>query len=207
MSGTPRERLGGNLKSPYPDDDGTFWDDLLNTLGGEIRDLETTSAEIRDSTVVEGATGEQLDRLGELVQTKRERGESDDHYRARLKVQLRQFLSGATIDQIKETAAILLDTEVEAIAVEEDFEVEPGRFTVQVWQSDLDAVGVTDTEFRSFLDDVRAAGVRTVEQVRGTFTYRSADQYDSNANDPGKGYRGLGDADDSHENGTYAGIL
>ncbi|WP_327054018.1 hypothetical protein [Halomicrococcus gelatinilyticus] len=204
MAGTPRERLARNLKSPYPDDDGTFWSDLLATVAAEVEDLEAANEAVLDSKVIDDATGAQLDRLGELVDTKRESGESDDHYRGRLTVQLRRFLSGATTDQITETAAILLDTDTDHITIEEDFAVEPGRFVVRVWQRDLDAAGVSDTEFRSFVDQVRSAGVRTVEQVRGTFVYRSESDYLGDANDPAKGYR---DATDGFENGTYAGIL
>lgn len=204
MSKTARERLGRNLKSPYPDDEGTFWDDLFDTVAAEVEDLESTNNKVLDSKVVDDATGKQLDKLGELVKTDRKSGETDDHYRGRLKVQLRRFLSGATTDQIKETAAILLNTDADQITIEEDFDVEPGRFIVRVWQSDLDAAGVSDTEFRSFVDQVRSAGVRTVEQVRGTFIYRSEQDDIDGVNDPGKGYK---DPNDGIENGTYAGIL
>ncbi|NEU58595.1 hypothetical protein [Halorussus sp. MSC15.2] len=204
MDGTPRERLGRNLKSPYPHDEGTFWNDLFDTLGAELEDLEAANTEVLDSKVIDIATGEQLDKLGELVKTKRKSEESDEHYRARLKVQLRRFLSGATRDQIKETAAILLNTDTDQITIEEDFAVEPGRFVVRVWQSDLDSSGVSDTEFRTFVDQVRSAGVRTVEQVRGTFVCRSEQNFLDGVNDPEKGYR---DPDDSYENGTYAGII
>ncbi|WP_158058262.1 hypothetical protein [Halorussus halophilus] len=198
------ERLSRTLKSPYPDDEGTFWHDLLQTIASEVGELGEKNHETLDSKVIDDATGAQLDKLGELVQTTRHSGESDDHYRGRLKVQLRRFLSGATIEQIQETAAILLNVNSDRIAIEEEFDVEPGRFTVKFWQSDLEAAGVTDSEFRSFVDQVRSAGVRSVVQVRGTFIHRTVDDYENGSNDPGKGYY---DPDDGVENGTYAGIL
>lgn len=207
MIESPRKRLGQTLKSPYPDDEGTFWDALLSTIAAEVGELETTNDDVLSSKVIDDATGAQLDKLGELVNTERESGESDDHYRGRLKVQIRRFLSGATLDQIKETAAILLHTDAVGVAIEEDFDVEAGRFIIKVWQNDLDAAGVSDDEFRSFIDQVRGAGVRTVEQVRGTFTYRSEQQALDGTNDPTRGYSGRGENDDSYENGTYAGVL
>lgn len=200
---TPGDRLKANLKSPYPDEDST-WEDIIKAFAQEFDDYHTTITTIDEQNKIEEATDAQLDKIGSFLQLKRNTGESDPHYRGRLKVQLRKFLGSGTVDEIKETAAILLDAELEDIQILEDFDTEYARFQIGVWQDDLDDAGVTDSEFRSFIDEVRGAGIRTDEFVRGTFTYRSEQDFIDGTNDPGKGYY---DPNDSIENGTYAGLL
>jgi len=201
---TPEERLEENLKSPYPHHDGTNWSSLINTFATEFTALETTRDTVLDSVVVDRATGAQLDRLGEVVQLPRQTNETDPHYRGRLKVQLKKYIGGATIDEIKETAAILLDTNASEIAIEEDFATEAARFTIQISDNALDEAEVTANDFRTFVDEVRGAGIKALAEERGTFTYRSAQDYSNGTNDPTKGYY---DSTDGVENGTYSGLL
>lgn len=193
---TPEDRLRANLKTPYPEED-TWWDNILSTLGNELGEIEKSRENVLASKVVGLAEGKQLELLGGLVQLKRNTGESDAHYRGRLKVQLRKFIGGATIDEIKSISAILLQTEKSEIAVQEDFDTEAARFSVGIWQEDLNSVGVTDDEFKEFIDEVRGAGINTISQVRGTFTYRSEQDYIDGVNTSDYGYN----------NGTYAGLL
>lgn len=193
---TPEDRLRSNLKTPYPEN-SEWWDNLLSTLGRELGELEDAREDVLASKVVDLAEGEQLELLGGLVQLERNTGETDAHYRGRLKVQLRKFLGGATIEEIKEISAILLETDPVDVKVQEDFDTEAARFSIAIWQADLDSVGVTDVEFKEFIDEVRGAGINTISQVRGTFTYRSEQDYIDGVNTSDYGYN----------NGTYAGLL
>ncbi|QLG29981.1 hypothetical protein HUG10_20455 (plasmid) [Halorarum halophilum] len=204
MVDTPRDRLGANLKTPYPDDDGTWWDHLLTTIGDEMDDLETVRQVVLDSKFLETATDAQLDRLGELVQLPREKGETNPHYRGRLTVELRAKLSTATVKEIKDTAATILEVESADIGYSEDFSVEAARFILDIDENVLSSAGVSGSEFVTFIDRVRGAGIRAEIRTKGTFTYRSEQEYISGTNNPANGYY---DSADGITNGTYAGLV
>lgn len=192
-----RERFESHIKSPFDTEPETTWDRLLNTLSEEFEEIHTARDEAMLASYVDTAVGEQLDKIGSFVQLPRKHDETDSHYRGRLKVQLRVLLGGGSIEDIKETAAILLQTQPREITITEDPDTEPARFDIEFKTEYLRNSTVTVNEFVSFLDEVRAAGVRIFGTVKGGFEYRSVDDFDAGTNDPNKGYN----------NGAYAGLL
>ena len=193
---TPRKRLNENIKSPpfpvtetTPDDDRfSGWDAYLFTFAEEFERLshardETTLARHVD-TAQEGA----LDNIGDFVMTPRHHDESDDHYRARLKLQLRTSIGGGTVADMKEAAAAILRSEPEQIGIYEDFREEPARFRLDLQRSDLDDAGVSINEFVEVIKDVKAGGVRCFGIAYGAFTHRSLEDFELGISDPDLSY-------------------
>lgn len=193
---TIEDRLRAHLKPAF-DEDGDEWSSYLSAYADEYTDFADARAESLAAQYVETASGGELDRIGEFAHVARETGENDPHYRQRIIVQMQQFLAGGTIPEIRSLCAVLLQTDEENIEITEDFGLEPARFDLTISQSLIDEAGVTASEFVENLWGIRAAGVRPVITTKGSFTYRSYEDYQNGVNDPEKGYN----------NGEYAGRL
>ncbi|MWG36579.1 hypothetical protein [Halomarina oriensis] len=195
-SAAARERLSEFLKTPFPvtpsaqpgDDEYTPWDAYLQTLGDEFERLSYARDETVLARYVETAQDGALDSLGALVDTPRQRDETDPHYRARLKLQLRVSIGGGTIADVKEAAAAILQTSPEAIRIDEPFGTEPARMDLSVQREDLDEAAVELDEFVEVLTDAKAAGVRLFGTLLGGFEHRSLADAENSVNDPEKGY-------------------
>lgn len=194
---TARGRFESHIKSPFDTREGSVWDRLLNTIGEEFEDLHTARDEAMLSSYVDTATGAQLDKIGSFVFLPRRHEETDDHYRGRLKVQLRTLIGGGTIPDIKETSAILLGTQPSEVDIIEDFDNEPARFDINFSDQYLSDSTVEVSDFVSFLDEIRAAGVRIFGSIEGSFEYRSVQDFNDGTNDTAKAYN----------EGAYAGLL
>jgi len=195
------DRLVKRLTSPYASDPGTNVYKLLSCPGQELDAAEAEISQVQDAHHVDPAAGQSLDSLGDLLQVARQTDESDAHYRARLKTQLRRSTGSATISDIKEIAATLLGVPLPRVRVQEDFSVEYAYFQVYAFLQDLDAAGITVQEFKDLLANVKGAGIRIAAFQAGTFTARAA----AGSNDAAKGYDDI-----AHSNpggGTYAGLL
>lgn len=192
-----RGRFESHIKSPFDTSDGSVWDRLLNTIGEEFEDIHAARDDAMMSAYVDTATGEQLDKIGTFVFLPRRHDETDDHYRGRLKVQLRTLIGGGTIADIKETSAILLDTHSSEVDIIEDFDNEPARFDINFSDRYLSESTVEVSDFVSFLDEIRAAGVRIFGTLEGSFEYRSETDFQDGTNNTSKAYN----------EGAYAGLL
>ncbi|ADD07787.1 virus protein phiCh1-VP31 (plasmid) [Natrialba magadii ATCC 43099] len=153
-----RERLERTLNSPYPTD-GDIWNAILETFAAEFAELEEAREQVLESKFVTDATGEQLDRLGTIFDLDRQRGEPDSNYRARLQVALRAQLTSATVDEIRDVIAVLLDIDAADVEIEEPYDREPMHLNVSVDGEALDDAGIGDDEFISVVDTVVAIGV------------------------------------------------
>lgn len=191
------ERLLEALKSTYAAGGDDMWNILIHMIADQVAELEAARDEAATARFVDEAEDGQLERIGRLVDTPPRSDESDEHYRARLKLQLRKFMGGATVEQVREMSAILLNSNKEAFDVSEDFGTEPARFEIALWMSDLDDSNFTQDDFTELLSEVRASGVRVVARARGTFTYRSEQDFKDGVNNPDRGYN----------EGTYAGLI
>ncbi|QBI90036.1 uncharacterized protein ChaoS9_145 [Halobacterium phage ChaoS9] len=178
---TPRERLEGSLKSPYPAND-EVWDALLTAFANQFEQLEAARNEVLASKFVTDATDDQLDKLATIFDVDRQRGEPDAIFRARLQVALRAQLTSATVDEIREVIAVLLDIDISDFEIEEPYRREPMHLNVNVANEALVEAGLTDDEFISVVDTVVAIGVSVglliefeVEEVVGVLDDVSAE--------------------------------
>lgn len=176
-----RERLEDTLKSTYPAD-GDIWNAILEAFSQEFGELEEAREKVLQSKFVTDASGEQLDRLGEIFDVDRRRGEPDSNYRARLQVALRAQLTSATVDEIREVIAVLLDIDISDVEIEEPYRREPMHLNVSVDNQTLVEAGLSDDEFISVVDTVVAIGVSVglliefeVEEVVGVLDDVSAE--------------------------------
>lgn len=202
MSSTPQERLEESLKTPYPGG-GKVWGALIAALASEFDDFEATLKDVDIAKFVDTATGQRLDRLGEVFDVDRETGESDDRYRIRIQVALRELLSSGTVQEIRSTIAVLLDVDGSEIVIDEPYDVESARIDVGVFESELEARGISVSEFDDFVDGIAAAGVGIQMVALGTFTYVSEGE-DPTVEGAERGYADLAEPETG---GTYASLL
>lgn len=196
-------RFENHLKPAFKDDSGTQWNKFLKTLAFEFEDWIEARNDVHLARFIDTADGVELDRIGEFVDVQRRGGETDDHYRARLKVEFHRRVGSGTIDDVIKTSALLLDTSRSNITVTEDFDTEVARFDVEVPTHVIGSSGVSVDEYGQLLENVRAAGVRVVAKSKGSFTYRSESDFKNGVNDPSKGYSGL----NTDTGGSYSGLL
>jgi hypothetical protein len=172
-----------------------------NVSGGLVLYLPFNRMGIKSAHFVDYAAGKNLEYLGELLNTRRLSGETDEHYRARLKAQFRQYTSSATVKELKEIISTVLSTQTDRATIKETWDTEPASFDVWVFLQDLEAAGITVDEFKDILDSVKPAGVRLTAKKWGTFECKSAGE----PSDATKGYNDL--ANSNPDGGTYAGLL
>lgn len=155
---TPRERLEEILKTPYPAD-GEVWSAFLAALSSEFDDFESELDTILEQKFVESATGEPLNKIADVFELDRRSTESLDEFRARIKAALRSQITSATVPEIREIAALLLEAETDAVPVEEPFHLEPASILLDVGD-ELQDVEISDSTFIEVVESVVAAGVQ-----------------------------------------------
>lgn len=197
----PRDRADRVMKNPYPTDPGTVWDKFLNTITDEPEQLYASIREVERHRDVDTATGGPLEKIGGLFTLPRRQGESDAHYRKRIKLQLPIHTTSATLDEIIDDSTMLLDCAPSEIRLYETFDIEPARFDVFIDERVVTEANVTVPEYVQLMRDVKAAGVRVVATIGKQFTYRSEYEFLNGLNDPERGY---GSLDDSMLGGPYA---
>jgi hypothetical protein len=202
---TPRDRFDNWVKSAFPTEDGTVWNDLLNTLAGEFNSQLSVRQNLWLQQYVDTATDAQLERVGEgLFNLPRRGGESDPHYRSRIKLQLPKYTGGATINEILSVSSHILDCDPEQLELVESPDTEPARFDLFINEQTVTRAGVSVDEFTGLLQEVKAAGVRARATIGAQFTYRSEYEFNNNINDADRGY---GSADGNVEGAPYADII
>lgn len=206
---TPRDRLERSIKSVFDTSDGSQWDSLLNTYAEEFETFIDSKENVMLTQYVDAATGIHLDRIGDFVMVSRRRGESDQRYRARLKVQLRVLVGGGTLEDIKEASSTLLALPSSEIEIREEFDVEPARYVMVLDEGVLADAGVTAEEFVDVINTISAAGVRPVILEIGSFTHRSEENFKNDVNDIDRAYGQLDENGELIEGigGTYSSVL
>ena len=174
---------------------------LLKVLDSEYSNIEQTISDVKYSHFVDYATGKSLDQIASLFNVRRKQNETDEHFRARIKLMASILKGTGTIDDLREIIATALITQTSRVRVRDRYDLEPAFFEVWVWLQDLNNAGLTLDEFRELLNAVKPAGTRFQAYQQGTFTYRSV----NGISDPTKGYNDL--ANSNPDAGTYAGLL
>jgi hypothetical protein len=202
MSSTPQERLEESLKTPYPAD-GKVWGALIAALASEFDDFEATLKDVDVAKFVDTATGQRLDRLGDIFDVDRETGESDDKYRIRIQVALRELLSSGTVQEIKSAIAVLLDVDESEVVINEPYDVESARIDIGVFERELENRGISIAEFDNFVNGLAAGGVGIQTFALGTFMYVFEGE-DPTVDGAERGYADLAEPETG---GTYASLL
>jgi|Deesub1362A_J573_1020465.scaffolds.fasta_scaffold00761_31 predicted nucleotidyltransferase component of viral defense system len=174
---------------------------LLSVIDSEFQNIEQTIGDIENAHFVDFATGKNLDYIGQLFNVSRRQNETDEHYRARIKITFSKLTDIATIKDVKEVVAATLNTETSRIEVRDLYDLEPAYFDIWVFLQDLNNAGLTVEELKDLLQAIKPAGVRLEAKQYGTFTPRSS----SDVSDSTKAYNDL--ANSNPNGGTYAGLL
>jgi len=97
---------------------------LLDSVGRALAEEQKSVFRIMRTHWVDTANGGDLDRLGAIFELKRDTGEADDDYRARIKSALRQFKGGGTCASVKALMADFLSVQPEELEIVENPEFE-----------------------------------------------------------------------------------
>ena len=198
---TAIENLINRLTSPYNKEATSNNFKLLKLSADEYDEISTVIADIRKAHVINQSTGINLEYLGALLQTFRETGETDAHYRARLKTMWQRYVGSGTIQDMLNIVAAMLSVDTSRVELTEDFVGKYATFEMKVWAEDLASAGVTVTELRDLIDNVKGAGISVTAQALGTFEARAA----ADPNDSTKGYDDI--AHSNPNGGTYSSLF
>jgi hypothetical protein len=81
---------------------------LISAVGKRMDEAEKDLVSVLHSHWVDKATGQDLDGLGALLNTKRNEKESDSNYRNRIKIAIIKYTGGGTVEAIKQAVRIAL---------------------------------------------------------------------------------------------------
>lgn len=192
-----RERIESYLKRPFQKDypaamsggtrePGEFAA-LMDLFGEFAQRLVTERHKVFTSRFVDLAHGQSLDYIGDLLLLPRRTGETDAHYRIRLKSYARALTGNATIDEIRSTLALLLECDVNDIKLTEPANT-IARFDMRIDQTILDEAKVSVSDVVDLVTMFRAGGVKVTLSVTGSFTHRSLEDIQSGTDLGEKGY-------------------
>lgn len=175
-----RERIERYLKRPFQTavgSDGRYqktgFANLVSLFASFARDVTEVRTEVLASRYVQHATGDSLDKIGAFVQLPRHTNETDAHYRLRIQAQFRRIIGNCTVDDVRETAALLLDVPMSAVQFSEPFETEVAAFRIKLQEEDIESSPVTPQEFVMIVSGFSAGGVDVAVTAEGAFTNRS----------------------------------
>jgi len=156
---------------------------LVRALVSQYDRIDENLEDIYDQHHVNSATGDDLDKIGNLVNIDRKTGESDSRYRARIKGKFRASTIGTTFDEFAEFTASVLNTNISNIDFLTSYGARPAAVSVSAQGSVYNNVNLTASEIRDILDDGVPAGheVRVLEG--GTFQLKA----DGDTDDPDRG--------------------
>lgn len=156
---------------------------LMAALLSQSDRIDDNLENIYDSQHIDTAEGTDLDKFGDLVNLNRNKSESDSKYRARIKAEFAQAKSAATWDNFVEFSATVLNTDVNNILFETNYDGNSATVVVSANPSIYDNAALTAQE----LDDVLGGGVPAGHEVRvqerGTFRLKT----DGDTDDASKG--------------------
>jgi len=171
---------------------------LLEALFEPLDTLDDNIDEVYHDQHINTAEGGALEQFGNLVQTQRRTGETDDTYRARIKAAFRTGNIGTTFDEFAQFCASVLDTDIQNLNFAQNLAANEATITVGADQQVYDNADLTAETVKDILEDGVPAG-HAVEIVSGgTFRLREG----GDAPEPEKGLSG-----DGVEGGTLATTL
>lgn len=175
-----RDRIEGYLKRPFQTPKGpsgeylqTDFGALVATFSEFAQGMVATRNETLGARYIDIAHGQSLDNIGKLIQVPRQTDEKDPRYRIRLKAYFRRLVGGGTIDEIRQTIALLLDCDVEEVEFDEPFHSTVAQFDITLDNTIIEDAPISTDELLAFVAGFRAAGVRVTFSVSGSFTNRS----------------------------------
>jgi len=148
---------------------------LLESLLSEAGRIDNDLTAINKSTKINTAFGEELEKIGNLVNVNRQSNESDVKYRARIKATFRAATTSATFDEFVQFSSSVLSTDVNNLTFTTNV---PESATIRVG-ADGDVYDNADLTNQQIVD-LLGRGVPAGHEVniveRGTFLLKSDGQ-------------------------------
>lgn len=195
-----RERIEGYLKSPFKtplDENGEYVQTDYGTLLGTYAELaevmRALAIEVMAERYIDWAQGRQLERIGEEVQIERWDGESETSLRRRIRARYLALISGGTIDDIRNSVALLLGVDLDAnpgaVSIVEPFDETCAYFDIDIDQAVLDGNLIPEDYVDEHVRMAKAAGVGYADiSEPDWFEYRD-ETYSANAGEDDLGDR------------------
>lgn len=156
---------------------------LMSALLSEADRIDGDLASIHDAQHIDTAEGDNLEQLGKLVQIHRKSGESDDKYRARIKLKFRVGNIGTTYDEFAEFTGVMLETDARNVEFSYNFGSDPATVNVAADGDLYNSTSLTSEEIADFLEEAVPAGHAVKATEKGTFRLKS----DGDTDDASKG--------------------
>lgn len=156
---------------------------LLRALLSEAERIDDELEAIYEQQHISTATGEDLERFGDLVGVSRRSGESDEGFRARIKANFAASTTLTTWDDFAEFAASVLETDINKIDLQTDYEVQPATIRIISDSSVYEDTTLSNTDLVDVLGSGVPAGHEVLVEEIGTFRVKS----DGTTDDPDKG--------------------
>jgi hypothetical protein len=156
---------------------------LLDVFTDVLDQADTDIENIYNQQHINSATGDDLDKFGELVNVERKSSESDDKYRARIKATFRASTIGTTFDQFTEFCAEILETNIQNLNFNTPYVSNPATVVVGAEESIYTNLGFTNSEISNLLQKASPVGHNVDVVVGETFRLKS----DGNTDDATKG--------------------
>lgn len=161
--------------------------------------LEDVLRLVKEAHWIDYATDTSLEHIAQLFNITRDAGETNEHFRMRIKLQYQKYVSHATIDEIRRICAMILYTTTSRVLIEDDY---PAAFGMTIHQQDLAASAISLADFQVLIGEIKPAAVQiTTINYLGTFECRGI----GDSSDATKAYNNIADANPG--GGTYAGII
>jgi hypothetical protein len=161
--------------------------------------LEDVLQKVQEAHWIDYATDTSLENFAQLFNITRNTGETDAHFRMRIKLQYQKYTSHSTTDEIKKICAVIMETTTERIMMED---VYPAMFDMTLFQQDLSSSGVSSDEFKTLVNEIKPAAVQIRQIIQlGTFECMKI----GGKSDSEKGYNDI--SGNNPGGGTYAGLI
>lgn len=172
---------------------------LVRALLSEADRIDGDLEDIYNQHHINTATGDDLEKIGDLVNVRRNTGEGDDSYRARIKGKFGTATVDSTFDEFAEFVSAVLNTDIDNIDYLTNYQIHPAAVTVSTQASVYSNISLSSQQIVNILGDGVPAGheVRVLEE--GTFQLKE----DGDADDPDKGLT----SDSISSGGTLAADL
>lgn len=164
--------LIGNFEYPRPTTRDPNLYALLGVTATENERLDLDIESLYDQRFLDSATGRELEKIGAEVGEDRQSGETDAHYRARIKAAYGALASDATFDDLAATARNTLDagpSEISILSANETSEDKVVQLSVD--GALFDNSPLTASELAEYLSDAVSADARVEIVVGGTFAF------------------------------------
>lgn len=192
-------RLKNRFTTPYWTEDEGNIDKLMQLYAEPLAEIADTEDDILASHQLQNATGNSLDRWGNLLQLIRNTSEADDLYRARLMTQILIYRRSATPQDMVSTCAEIIGVGTDKIVFTDG--ASPASFGIEAFLADVLASGITFSDLCNIIDDAKAGGVDMSLTMLGTFICRGI----GDASDNTKGYDNIAHA--NPDGGLYSGVV